>query len=72
MCHDGADGCTFNLPRVVLGRDISREEAVTFVAKGQTETLEGFVSRRGRPFRAALVLGKNGKYRWKFPSRTHA
>ncbi len=71
-CRDGEDGCTFNLPRTILGREISREEAVTFVTDGQTDVLDGFISRRGRPFRAALVLGKNGKYRWKFPSRTQA
>ena len=58
--------------RAVQGRDITREEAVDFVTKGQTEILDGFISRRGSPYRAALILGKNGKYRWKFPSRTHA
>jgi DNA topoisomerase-3 len=71
-CSEGKEGCPFNLPRTVLGREISRPEAVAFVKEGQTDVLEGFISRRGRPFRAALVLGKNGKFRWKFPSRTQA
>jgi DNA topoisomerase-3 len=69
VCRDGEEKCAFSLPRTVLGRELSREEAEDFVRKGQTDVLEGFISRRGRPFRAALVLGKNGKYRWKFPSQ---
>ena len=59
---------TYDVFRFLLGSEVG----VAFVTKGQTEVLEGFISRRGRPFRAALIRGKNGKYRWKFPSRTHA
>ncbi len=64
--------CSFKLPRELAGRSISRSEAIDFVTKGKTEVLEGFVSRRGRPFKAALALTKNGKLRWVFPSRTRS
>jgi len=62
--------CTFNLPCELSGRKISKSEATDFITKGETEVLDGFISRKGRPFKASLVLTKKGKHRWKFPSPT--
>ncbi len=72
LCVEGESGCGFMLPRVILGREMARPEVVDYIAKGETAMLEGFISRRGRPFTAALSRGKGGKYRWKFPPRGEA
>lgn len=68
-CQQDSPGCTFNLPLVLLDREISRDEASDYVLKGRTEVLEGFISRRGRPFSAKLVMKKNGRVGYEFPSR---
>ncbi len=72
LCAEGESGCGFMLPRVILGREMARQEVVDYLAKGETAMLEGFVSRRGRPFKAVDYLAKGGKYRWKFPPRGEA
>ena len=70
VCRQGREGCAFSLPRVLLGREMNREEASDYVVNGRTEILEGFTSRRGRPFSAALVRKKNGKLGYEFPPRS--
>jgi hypothetical protein len=45
---------------------ISREIAICLLEKGQTDVLDGFVSKSGKPFTAALVVEK-GKVVFKFP-----
>ncbi len=72
LCVEGESGCGFMLPRTILGREMARQEIVEYITKGETAMLEGFISRRGRPFKAALSQGKGGKYRWKFPPRGEA
>lgn len=69
VCREGGEGCAFVLPRTLLGREIQRAEAAEYVLNGKTEVLEGFISQRGRPFRAALIRKKNGKYGYQFPDR---
>ena len=69
VCRNGETDCPFRLPREVLSRTMSREEATEYVQEGQTTVLEGFISRRNRPFSASLYLKKNGKHGYKFPPR---
>jgi DNA topoisomerase-3 len=70
LCQNGDSGCSFNLARNVLGREMTREEATDYILDGNTEILDGFISRRSqRPFRATLYMKKNGKYGFKFPPR---
>ncbi len=69
---ESESGCGFMLPRVLLGRSVSREEATDYVSNGKTETLEGFISKRGRPFSAAIIRKKNGKHMYQFPTRKRA
>lgn len=58
------------LPRVVCHRDITSEEAEQFFSgDGRTPMLEGFISRRGRPFKGALVRKTTGKHGFEFPAR---
>ncbi|MEC9073387.1 MAG: topoisomerase C-terminal repeat-containing protein, partial [Myxococcota bacterium] len=57
------------LPKVVCKRDISNEEAERFFTEGSTEFLDNFISKRGRPFRAKLILKSNGRHGFEFEAR---
>jgi len=61
--------CGFVLPRTVCKREITREEAQVYLARGRTDLLEDFTSRFGRPFSATLVLKENGRHGFEFPPR---
>jgi len=70
VCRNGNSGCGFKLARVILGREMSREEIRDYIRDGHTEILDDFISRRShRPFRASLYMKKNGKHGFKFPPR---
>ena len=74
--HDGyaCDGeeCTFRGIRAEMcQRLISPDEARAILTEGRSALLEGFISRRGKPFSAYLVL--NGKkIEYDFPPRQAA
>ncbi|PYI97872.1 MAG: hypothetical protein DME98_06450 [Verrucomicrobia bacterium] len=55
----------------MLGRDIPKEQAQKLLATGKTDLLEGFISKRGRPFSAYLKL-EDGEVGFEFPERTTA
>ncbi len=61
--------CGFIFPRTVCKREITREEAVHYVANKRTELLTDFTSRYGRPFSAILVLKETGRHGFEFPPR---
>ena len=63
--------CKFKLSKTILGRDIPKEEAQKLLATGKTDLLEGFISKRGRPFSAYLKL-EDSKVGFEFPERTTA
>src|SRR5881396_2800860 len=56
--HSQADRkpCKFKLSKTILGRDIPKEQAQKLLNTGKTDLLEGFISKRGRPFSAYLKL----------------
>jgi len=62
-------GCAFRFPARLCQRPMSAGEARAYLNEGRTEVLDGFISKRGRPFRAALVRGEAGKIQWEFPPR---
>ncbi|MGB0616930.1 MAG: DNA topoisomerase [Candidatus Poseidoniaceae archaeon] len=74
--HDGyacdAEECSFRGIRAEMcQRLITPDEARAILTEGRSALLEGFVSRRGRPFSAYLVL--NGKkIEYDFPPRQAA
>src|SRR5207248_11430563 len=53
--------CKFKLSKTILGRDIPKEQAQKLLTTGKTDLLDGFISKRGRPFSAYLKLD-NGKF----------
>jgi hypothetical protein len=61
--------CKFKLSKTILGRDIPKEQAQKLLAAGKTGLLEGFISKRGRPFAAYLKL-EDGKVGFEFPEKT--
>src|SRR5881392_3383184 len=54
--HSQADRtpCKFKLSKTILGREIPKEQAQKLLTTGKTDLLEGFISKRGRPFSAFL------------------
>ena len=64
-----AQSCGFVFPRTVCKREITRDEALRYLAEGRTELLTDFTSRFGRPFSATLVLKENGRHGFEFPPR---
>jgi DNA topoisomerase III len=63
--------CKFKLSKTILGREISKEQAQKLLDTGKTNLLEGFISKRGRPFSAYLKL-EDGKVGFEFPERSTA
>ena len=61
--------CGFVFPRTVCKREITRDEALVYVATGKTDLLTDFTSRFGRPFSATLVLKKTGRHGFEFQPR---
>jgi len=61
--------CKFKLSKTILGKDIPREQAQKLLATGKTDLLEGFISKRGRPFSAYLKL-EDEKVGFEFPEKT--
>jgi len=73
VCKQVLDGETRKgpvLPKVVCHRQMSVEEAGLFFGEGaRTEPMDGFVSKRGRPFRGLLFRKPTGKHGFEFPPR---
>src|SRR5262249_35480920 len=68
--HSQADRkpCKFKLSKTILGRNIPKEQAQKLLTTGKTDLLEGFISKRGRPFSAYLKL-EDGKVGFEFPEK---
>ncbi len=77
VCRAGAEGvaaegkkpCPFVLPRTICKREITRDEALAYVANKRTEMLTDFTSRFGRPFSATLFVKDNGRHGFEFAPR---
>jgi DNA topoisomerase III len=61
--------CKFKLSKTILGREIPIEQAQNLLITGKTDLLDGFISKRGRPFSAYLKL-EDGKVGFEFPEKT--
>jgi DNA topoisomerase III len=66
---EGGD-CKLSLPLRLCQRDLTVEEITALIGeKRSTELLEGFISKRNRPFSATLKLSDVGRIQWDFPPR---
>ncbi len=55
--------------KVILGRRIDRTYVEQLLTKGKTELINGFISKKKRPFDAYLLLDDKGKLTFEFPPR---
>ncbi len=57
------------ISRIILSKEITEKNITQLLTQGRTELIEGFISKKKRPFDAYLVLAKNGKVSFEFPPR---
>jgi DNA topoisomerase-3 len=50
----------FTLKKLLCAKEIPAEEALRLFETGRTELIQGFMSKRGMPFGAYLVLSPTG------------
>ena len=60
--------CDFRSGKIILQQPIERAQMQKLLATGKTDLLEKFISRKGRPFKAFLVV-KDGKVGFEFEPR---
>ncbi|OAM87175.1 DNA topoisomerase 3 [Termitidicoccus mucosus] len=67
----GAEGGwkqTFSVGRLMCQKPIEPAQAIQLVTTGKTDLIQGFISKRGRPFDAHLIR-KGARIAWEFPPR---
>lgn len=57
------------ISKVILGRRLEREHISQLLANGRTELINGFISKKKKPFDAFLLLDAKGKLTFEFPPR---
>ncbi|HEY1291083.1 MAG TPA: DNA topoisomerase III [Burkholderiales bacterium] len=62
-------GCDFRSGRMILQQPIEREQMKKLLETGRTDLLTGFVSKKGRRFKAFLVKQPDGKIGFEFQPR---
>ncbi len=61
--------CDFRSGRMILQQPVEREQMKKLLATGRTDLLTGFVSKKGRRFKAFLVKTSDGKVGFEFQPR---
>jgi DNA topoisomerase-3 len=61
--------CDFRSGRLILQQPIEREQMKKLLETGRTDLLTGFVSKKGRRFKAFLVKTPDGKIGFEFQAR---
>ena len=61
--------CSFKIGKIILSRPLEREQVIKLLQTGKTDLLTKFISKKGRPFSAYLVAGKDGKVGFEFEAR---
>jgi DNA topoisomerase-3 len=71
ICEKAAkrQGCAFRTGKIILQRSIEKEQVQKLLTNGRTDLLDKFISKKGRPFKAFLVVGKEGKVGFEFEPR---
>ena len=65
-----ARSCDFRSGRIILRQPVERDQMKKLLAGGRTDLLSGFVSKKGRRFKAFLVKTPDGKIGFEFQART--
>lgn len=58
-CRNYKEGCKFHINGIICGRVISPENASKLLTEGSTDKIEGFISKKGKPFSARLKMVEN-------------
>ena len=61
--------CVFRSGKLILQQPVERAQMSKLLAEGRTDLLTRFISRKGRPFKAFLVVDKDGKVGFEFEKR---
>jgi DNA topoisomerase-3 len=72
VCRNNAMAkCKSRLPKEMCKRPLTPEDARAFFEEGRTPLITDFISKRNRPFKAHLVLNREGNrlFSWEFPPR---
>ena len=56
-CSRYRQGCSFTIWKRIAGLDLAKSQVEQLLREGRTERIEGFTSKTGKPFAAALKLG---------------
>lgn len=57
------------ISKIILGRRLDREHVSQLLATGRTGLINGFISKKKKPFDAFLLLDAKGKLSFEFPPR---
>jgi len=57
------------ISKVILGRRLEREHISQLLTQGRTDLIDGFISKKKKPFDAFLLLDAKGKLTFEFPPR---
>jgi DNA topoisomerase-3 len=58
----------FRIGRLMCQKPITREMVIDLISQGKTGVIEGFISKKGRPF-SAMLKREGAKFSWEFPPR---
>ena len=65
-------GCDFKLGKTICRKELATDEVKPLFETRRSALLEGFVSKRGKPFKAYLVLDAAGKLGFEFEEKPAA
>ena len=66
---DSGRGCPLVIGKKIAKRPIAKRTVTQLLTDGRTPALNRFISKKGRPFSAALVLEEGGRVGFSFPPR---
>lgn len=66
---NGDDKKGLKISKIILSKELPQSAIVQMLEDGKTALIEGFISKKRRPFDAYLLLAKNGKISFEFPPR---
>ncbi len=66
---DGDEKNGLRISKIILSKQLTTENIQQLLKDGKTALIEGFISKKRRPFDAYLLLANNGKISFEFPPR---
>ncbi len=66
---DGDKSKGLQISKIILARAIEPKHISQLLTSGRTELIQGFISKKKRPFDAFLLIDKKGKITFEFPPR---